>query len=86
MKFNKMYLVSWKNFGSLKQLIVIQEKDTNFLYIPKLALATGSWEPFVSLEGDVAIIAEGVGDPIINKEIRIDWRLSKSGEIERYEI
>ncbi len=86
MRFNKIYLVRWKNIDPLKHLFVLQEKETNFLYIPKLAFTTGAWEPFVSLEGDVAIIAGGIGEPIITKEQIIDWRLNASGEMERFEV
>ena len=76
MIFDKVFIVHWPNYPSNKNLVVFQEKGTQFLYLPGHARQVGVWSPFVSIDGDIAAFVDGHGEAKIidesNKLIYLD--------------
>lgn len=81
MIFDKAFFVRWKNYPQERMLLVVRDKGSGFLYIPRHAVETGTWTPFISIENDISIMVNGKGTPEIAKEEDISMQLSESGEL-----
>jgi hypothetical protein len=81
MIFDKIFIAHWANYPLNTNLVVFQEKDTQFLYLPGHARQEGVWSPFVSIDGDIAVFVEEQGEAEVIDESEKLIHLDSQGKL-----